>query len=208
MKYLENFEWRYATKRMNGQKIPSEKLNNILKAIQLAPTSLGLQPLKILVIESQEGKEKLSEACKQPQVLESSAMLVFCAWDKVTNEHIDKYIENISKTRNQEISSLENFKNMIIGFTSSMDENNLQNWTSRQAYITLGFGLATAALENVDATPMEGFNATILDEVFQLKEKSLKSVVLMSLGYRDEEKDHLAKAQKVRRQQSELFERM
>ncbi len=206
MNYIESFEWRYATKRMNGQKVPAEKLDNILKAIQLAPTSLGLQPIKILVVESPGGKAMLAKACQQPQVMESSAMLVFCYWDSITEEKIDKYLKNISETRNQEMDSLTDFRKMITGFSGSLSAESQHNWASRQAYLALGFGLAAAALEQVDATPMEGFNPQILDETFGLKEKGLKSIVLMAVGYRDEGKDYLVKAKKVRRSMNDLFE--
>jgi nitroreductase/dihydropteridine reductase len=208
MNYIENFEWRYATKRMNGQKVPAEKLDNILKAIQLAPTSLGLQPIKILVVESPGGKAMLAKACNQPQVMESSAMLIFCYWDSITDEKIDNYLKNISETRNQEIASLTDFRKMITGFSGSMSVEAQNIWAARQAYIALGFGLVAAALEKVDATPMEGFNTQIADKVFGLNEKGLKSVVLMAVGYRDEAKDYLVKAKKVRRSISELFERV
>jgi nitroreductase/dihydropteridine reductase len=43
-------EWRYATKKMNGEKIPQEKLDYILEAARMAPSSSGLQQYKIIVI--------------------------------------------------------------------------------------------------------------------------------------------------------------
>ena len=135
-------------------------------------------------------------------------MLVFCYLDNNSDENIDNYIKNISETRNQEISELTQFRNMITGFSGSLSSDDQKNWASRQAYIALGFALAAAALEKVDATPMEGFNQPIADEVFGLKEKGLKSAVLMAVGYRDEAKDYLVKSKKVRRNMSELFEKI
>jgi nitroreductase len=208
MEYLKQFEWRYATKRMNGQKVPTEKLDNILWAVQLAPTSLGLQPFKVLVIESEEAKQKLSKACQQPQVFESSAILVFCHWTEVSGDQINEYITNIAETRNLELSMLNDFKNMIVGSTQGLNETAIQGWNARQTYIALGFGLAASAMENVDATPMEGFNSSVLDEVFNLPQKGLKSVALMAIGYRDAEKDYLANMKKVRRDKALLFERL
>jgi nitroreductase len=57
----------------------------------------------------------------------------------------------------------------------------------------------------VDSCPIEGFNATALDELLGLPEKNLTSVLVMALGYRDEAKDFLAKAPKVRKPYDELF---
>ena len=45
---------------------------------------------------------------------------------------------------------------------------------------------------------MEGFNATALDELLNLKEKGLRSVTLLPLGYRDAANDWLVNMKKVR----------
>jgi nitroreductase len=60
-------------------------------------------------------------------------------------------------------------------------------------------------MEKIDSCPMEGFNNVNLDEILQLKERGLKSVALLALGYRNEELDMLAKAKKVRREKDKLF---
>jgi nitroreductase len=203
---IETLNWRYATKRMNSTKIPSEKLDVILEAIQLSPSSVGLQPYTVFVIEDQEIKQKIQKvAFMQPQIVESSHLIVFASWKKVTAENISDYIQLIAETRDVTVESLEAFKTSITnGILSRGDEINAQ-WASRQAYIALGHGLVAAASEHVDATPMEGFDANGLDEILGLNEKGLHSVVIMTLGYRDVENDILVNAKKVRRPHKELF---
>lgn len=206
MELLETLNWRYAAKRMNGQKLPQEKLDKILDAIQLAPTSLGLQPFSVIVVEDEKIRQTISEkACQQPQVLESSHLLVFASWDSVSPEKVDDYMQNIAQTRGVSVDSLNDFKAMINGFVGGIEGEAVKNWTARQAYIAFGVGLVAAAHERVDATPMEGFNPAAMDEILGLKEKGLSSVVVIALGYRDQEKDTLATASKVRRQKEELF---
>ena len=61
MELIEKLNWRYATKAMNGQKIPKEKLDNIIEAISLAPTTSGLQPFEIIVISNQELKSNFEK---------------------------------------------------------------------------------------------------------------------------------------------------
>ncbi|CAG5004650.1 Putative NAD(P)H nitroreductase YfkO [Dyadobacter sp. CECT 9275] len=202
---IEKLNWRYAAKRMTGTPIPSEKLDTILEAIQLAPSSMGLQPYNIIVVGDPELKNKIfAEAAAQPQVKESSHLLVFAAWEKVTSESISDYIGLIAKTRDISVESLAQFQKALGGILGRSEEVNF-NWSARQAYIALGHGLVAAAVEGVDATPMEGFNNAKLDEILGLKEKGLRSVVLLTLGYRDSANDHLAGAKKVRRPQEELF---
>lgn len=206
MELIKSLEWRYASKKMNGDKVPDEKVDNILKAIQLTPSSMGLQPYTVLVITNPELKKKIQPvANNQSQIADSSHLLVFAAWADITPQQVEEYIQNTSTTRNMPPEGLEGFKNILLGIiTKNTTEENFQ-WAARQAYIAFGTAIAAAAEERVDATPMEGFNAAALDELLQLNEKGLRSVTLLPLGYRDTEKDWLANLPKVRRQREKLF---
>ena len=203
---IEKLNWRYAAKRMNGEIVPQEKLNTILEAIKLSPSSVGLQPYKVLVISDKNLKEKIyKEAAQQPQIVESSHLLVFAVWEKITAEQVSEYINLVASTRGITVESLAQYHSKISdGILGRTEEINF-NWSARQAYIALGHASVAAATEHVDATPMEGFNNAKLDEILGLNEKGLKSVVIMTLGYRDYENDMLAKAKKVRRSNEDLF---
>ncbi len=208
MSTLTNLKWRYATKHMSGQKVPAEKLENILEAIQLAPTSIGLQPFTVLVVEDPEMRAKIAPAIyNQPQITEGSHVLIFAAWNNINDASIDKYINHIASLRDISVASLAGMRNMINGAVSGKTPEQLLNWNSRQAYIALGTGLVAAAEEQVDATPMEGFDPDALDTVLGLKEQGLHSTVILTLGYRDAAKDYLSNAAKVRRHKDELFVR-
>jgi len=209
MSVLTDLKWRYATKRMNGQKVPADKIEIILEAIQLAPSSIGLQPFTIMVVEDPGIRAKIAPAIKnQPQITEGSHVLVFAAWTTVSNENVEKYLTQIANLRGISFDSLTGMRNSIHGIVTGKTPEQLLNWTSRQAYIALGFGLIAAATEQVDATPMEGFNPDELDEVLGLKEKGLHSTVVMTLGYRDPKNDRMNNVAKVRREKSELFVRL
>lgn len=209
MSTLNNLNWRYATKRMNGQKVPAEKLENILDAIQLAPTSLGLQPFSVIVVEDPEVRAKIAPAIyNQPQITEGSHVLVFAAWKEYSAENVQKYLNHIASLRGIPVEALDGMKSMITGSISGKTPEQLLTWNMRQAYIALGFGLVAAAVEEVDATPMEGFDPDALDAALGLSEKGLRSTVILTLGYRDAEKDYLNGAAKVRRDKEELFVRI
>ncbi|MFC4233049.1 nitroreductase family protein [Parasediminibacterium paludis] len=206
MSLIQQLEWRYATKKMSGEKIPADKLQNILRATQLSASSYGLQPYTILVIEDAATKEKLAPAAyNQPQIAASSQLLVFCAWTDITEKEIAAFIDNIAKTRNMDAEHLAGYKSMMEGSITKLTVEQKQIWASKQIYIALGTALVAAASEEVDATPMEGFNAQQFDEILGLAAKGLKSVVILPLGYRAAD-DQLASAIKVRRDQSELFQ--
>ncbi|KAA9345541.1 nitroreductase family protein [Adhaeribacter soli] len=206
MNLLEALNWRYAAKRMTGARVPENKLNNILEAIRLSASSMGLQPYTILVIQNQDLKKEIFEkAAQQPQIVEASALLVFAAWDPVTEEQIDEYIDHVAEERGVNPDTLADFRNGIKTMVKGRTPEVNFNWAARQAYLALGTGLAAAASEEVDATPMEGFSPEELDKVLNLPEKGLRSVVIMTLGYRDPERDPLVNVKKVRRQKEKLF---
>lgn len=206
MDLIESLEWRYASKRMNGRRVPQEKVNKILDAIRLAPSSMGLQPYNVLLIEDEALKKKIQPlAFNQPQIVESSHLLVFAAWNNVSPEQIEEYIQQTASVRDVPVASLDDFKNMLLNMAKNRSEEENFDWAARQAYIAFGVALVAAASEAVDATPMEGFNSTALDELLKLEEKGLKSVTLLPLGYRDAENDWLAKLPKVRREKEKLF---
>lgn len=205
--YIEKLNWRYATKRMNNTPVAEDKLNRIVEAIQLAPTSLGLQPFKLLVIKDAATRAKIAPAIyNQPQITEGAAVLVFAVWENAGLKEVDAYINQIAAERNMPLEALADFKGMIVGAIDGKTPAELQLWFAKQAYIALGFGLVAAALEGVDTTPMEGFDPAALDLALGLNEKGLKSAVVLAVGNRDEANDYLVNAKKVRRPQSELVE--
>lgn len=206
MTLIETLNWRYATKRMNGNKIPREKLDNILEAIRLTPSSAGLQPYSVIVVENKEMLERIyQEACQQDQIPQASHLLVFAANAQTTPAHVDQTFRLTASTRNIPFDTIAPYAERVAGYVSSKQPEDNFNWAARQAYIALGHAVVAAAVENVDATPMEGFNNAKMDEILGLDAKGLRSVVIMPLGYRDEENDFLAKAKKVRRPSEELF---
>jgi nitroreductase/dihydropteridine reductase len=208
MDLIQQLNWRYAAKKMTGAKVPQEKVERILEAIRLSVSSAGLQPYKIVVIENPELKGRIHElAAPQAQIVEASHLLVCAPWTEVTGADVDNYMQQIADIRHVPLESLAPFANSIKGFTTRSQELNAA-WAARQAYIALGFGTVAAAMEEVDACPMEGFNTEKLDEILGLKEKGLKSYAILALGYRDTEKDFLAKAPKVRRSKEDLFIRL
>jgi len=203
---LQNLHWRYATKRMNGEKVPAEKMENILESIRLTATSNGLQPFTVLVIEDEELRKKLLPAAfNQPQLVEGSHLLIFAAWKEISAEKIDRYFEQVVKERNLKPEDLAQYATFLKNNFSAQTQEQQFNWASKQAYIALGTAMVAAAEEKVDSTPMEGFNPAEVDAILGLPEKGLGAAALLALGYRDTSKDHMANAKKVRRAKEELF---
>lgn len=205
MDIISALKWRYATKSMSGDAVPQEKVDKILESIQLTASSAGFQPYQVLVIQNKDLLEKIKPvAFNQPQITKASHLLVFAAWDRVTQERVDAMVKNIAQIRQVSEDSLGAIRSYGDRFMAQTAEQNFQ-WAARQAYIALGTALITAASLEVDSTPMEGFDSSVLDELLGLHDKGLKSVLLLPLGYRDPANDWLLPLKKVRMPKEALF---
>lgn len=199
MSLNEALNWRYAAKRMNGRRVPEDKLQRILDAAHLAPSSFGLQPYTLLVVEDAALRRTLqAKAANQSQVAECSHLVVFAAWDSIEEAHVDDLLARMVELRHLERPSLEPYGQMVKGAVAKLSPEDRHHWAAKQAYIALGTLLTAAAVERVDASPMEGFDAEALDDLLELKQKNLRSVLLVALGYRDADHDRHAGLNKVR----------
>ena len=218
MNLLDALQWRYATKKFDSTKKVDQKLvDQIIDAAWLAPTSSGLQPFKVIEIINQDLKNKIvSISNNQHQVADASHLLVFAAWDDYTEQRIDSIYGYIAHERglppniNKDYTDM--LKSVYLNRPAQPKENALpmEGYTNfdhatHQVYIAFAMAIAMAAELKVDATPMEGFDNKALDELLNLREQGLKSVVILPLGYRDSANDWLISMKKVRHPKSEFL---
>lgn len=206
MELLDKLNWRYATKAMNGKTVSQDKIDRIIEAARLAPTSSGLQPFEIIVITNQKVKEEIKAiAWNQSVVSDCSHLLVFAAWDTYTPERIHKMYDLSDEVRNfSNKEAADAYRQRLLNFYPQRDPEENFIHTSKQAYIAFGIAMVAAAFEGVDCTPIEGFDPPAADKILGLKEKGLRSCLLLPLGYRDAEKDWLVNLPKVRKSTEDL----
>lgn len=199
MSLIEALNWRYATKKMTGEKVSQDKVDQILAVAQLAPSSSGLQPFKIFVVTNPELKEKIKAVgFGQSQLTDASHVLIFAAWDNYTEERIRAAFEYTNSQRGVPNSATEDYvSKLVANYTNRTAEENY-NHAAKQAYIAFGLALTEAALLKVDATPMEGFEQDKLDALLGFEALGLRSTTILPLGYRDEAGDWLVNLKKVR----------
>ncbi|MFD3276722.1 NAD(P)H-dependent oxidoreductase [Aquirufa echingensis] len=209
MSLINDLSWRYATKRMNGNKVSADKIESLLDAIRLSASGFGLQPYQVFVIENPELRAQIQPiAYGQPQITEASHILVFAAWNDITEEKIDAFIQLVSETRNVPVEALADYRGAIAGSMLQLPMEVQAGWAARQVYLAMGTALAAAAELKIDTTPMEGFVPAKLDELLDLSAKGLHSVLILAVGERDAANDYMANAAKVRYSKDELFVRM
>lgn len=195
--------WRYATQKYNPtQKVSEENMQEILEAINSAPTSYGLQPFKLIHVKSPELRKQLRAASyDQSPVTDASDLLIFTVNRNMDSEHINSYMKRIVEVRQVEREKLNRFEQNIAGVLGNLSSEELIAWNTKQAYIGLGFGLVMAAHLGIDSTPMEGFQKDKYDEILGLEDDH--SVLVLTFGYRSDE-DHTQHHKKVRKTLEQL----
>ena len=203
---LDKMQWRYAAKKMDAAKVvPQDKVERIIEAARLAPTSSGLQPFEIILVTNKDIRAQIQAAAhNQAQITEGSHLLVFAAWDTYTADRINHMFDLTNAERGGTNEGWENYRQMLLKNYPARDAQVNFEHAARQAYIGLGASLIAAAFEEVDSTPMEGFDPKSVDDILGLETKGLRSVALMPLGYRLKGQDWLETLKKIRRPVSEF----
>lgn len=200
MSLIEDLKWRHAVKAYDPEKkVSQEDIDKIVEAARLAPTSSGLQPFKVLVVENQALKEELAKGALNPECMrECSHVLIFAAWDRYTAERIDQVYDYTTDERDLPRGRFGSYTDKLKSiYLNEAAERNFAH-TARQTYIALGLALAQAAELRVDSTPAEGFDNQIVDNVLELEKLGLKSVSLMYIGVADSSRDWISTMKKVR----------
>lgn len=204
--FLDNQNWRYATKKFDStKKISTEDLNTLKEAIRLSSSSYGLQPYKILIIESPELRAKIQPAAwGQSQIVDASHLIVFANRKTINEAEVDAFFDNISQTREIPLEALSGYQGFLKGKINELSADEQNTWNSKQTYLALGNLLNAAAELKIDVTPMEGFSPSAVNEILGFNDLGLNASLIAPIGYRSEE-DATQHQKKVRKSNEELF---
>ncbi|MDD2328853.1 MAG: NAD(P)H-dependent oxidoreductase [bacterium] len=208
MNIIEPLKWRYATKRMTGEKIPEKDLESILEALRLTPSAYGLQPYSVVLTENRELLQQIFEqSCPQVVLQQCSHLLIFKAKKQLDEACVEEYLEEFRRVRNASDAHIDGYREKIQRVINDPAINTF-NWSTHQTYLALGYATFAAALLGIDATPIEGFDPKALNRLLALNEEEEETVLMLTLGYRDTGEDRLAHQPKVRKPLHKLVERL
>jgi len=205
MDIIKSLEWRYATKKFDSsKKLTTAQIDTLKKAFNLTATSYGLQPIRLVIVTNQALKESLVEhSFNQRQVADASHLLVICIQEEITKKDINASFDQQLEERKLEEKSIAAFRNYLLDTFEKMSIEKQQEIGKLNAYIALGNLLTVCASEKIDACPMEGFNPAKYDEILSLKNHQLKSVLVLPVGFRDQE-DFMQNMVKVRKSMDQI----
>ena len=204
--FIENQNWRYATKKFDATKKVSDADLAILKeAIRLSTSSYGLQPYKVLIIENEEIRKQLQPVSwGQSQIVDASHLFVFANYTDIEDTHIDSYVDNIAATRGLNVGDLQGYSDFMKSKIVPLPADKKAIWTSKQTYLALANLMNAAAELKIDVTPMEGFEPEKYNEILGLDALGLNASLVATVGYRHED-DANQKVKKVRKSEADLF---
>lgn len=200
MSLIDNLNWRHAVKAFkSGEKVSQDNIDKIIEATRLAPTSSGLQPFRLIVVENQAVKEKLVEGALNPDCMKDcSHVFVFAGWDNYTDDKIDHVFDMTTDARDLPRGRFSSYTDQLKDAMNAQTQAQNFAHIGKQAYIALGLAMAQAAELKVDTCPAEGFNPQVIDDVLALDKHGLKSIVILYVGVSDPERDWIAPMAKVR----------
>ena len=209
MNALESLNWRYATKKFDANRTLTDvQVDQLLEAGNLAASSYGLQPYKLLVIKNQDLQDQLvAHSYNQRQVADASHVIVIAVRTDVNADYISAFSERVEKTRGLDAGTMNTYRDVMVGTIGKLSAEDLFQWSAKQTYIVLGTMMAAAAQMEIDTCPMEGFVPAKYDELLDLKSKNLRSVLVLPVGYRAED-DATQHQKKVRLPLDEIVVRV
>ena len=197
MNIIDVAKSRYTTKVFDSsKKIPAEKVEQIKQLLRLSPSSTNLQPWHFILASSDEGKARVAKATSgfysfnEPKVLNASHVVVFCAKTTLDEDYLSKVLQQEQadgRFANSEVMAGQNKGRTYFANLHRFDYKDAQHWMEKQVYLNVGNFLLGVAALGIDAVPIEGFDARILDTEFGLREKGFTSVVIVPLGYRSKD---------------------
>ncbi len=209
MNSLQSLNWRYATKKFDANRsLTDAQINQLLEAGNLAASSYGLQPYKLVVIQNQNLQDQLvAHSYNQHQVADASHVIVIAVRTDVDANYISAFSARMEQERGLDAGMLDPYKGMMLGTIGQLSQEDLYQWAAKQAYIVLGTMISAAAQMEIDSCPMEGFVPDQYDQLLDLESKNLRSVLVLPVGYRSED-DAAQHQKKIRMPLEEIVVRV
>ncbi|MDF0748667.1 NAD(P)H-dependent oxidoreductase [Marinobacter sp. 71-i] len=178
-------DWRYAVREFSSEKLSDQAVESLVDAARKSASSYGLQPYKMLVIESRAvRKDLLPYSFGQQKILDCSHLIVFAAHTGVGDQTVDRYVKQLMEVRGVSYDDVSGYAGHMKQALASKSPAQKREWAHQQACIALGTLLTAAAALKIDSCPMTGFDHGAYDQVLGLTEQGLEASAIVALGYR------------------------
>lgn len=198
---------RHSTKAFDAStKLTAEQAENLKTLLQYSPSSTNSQPWHFIVASTEEGKARVAKSAaggyvfNERKMLDASHVVVFCAKTAMDDAWLEKVLDQEDADGRFATPEAKAGNHKGRTFFADMHRKDLKDdnhWMQKQVYLNVGNFLLGVAAMGLDAVPIEGFDAAVLDAEFDLTEKGFTSVVVVPVG-RHSVEDFNAKLPKSR----------
>ncbi|EAO2684382.1 oxygen-insensitive NAD(P)H nitroreductase [Salmonella enterica] len=184
---------RYSTKAFDpSKKLTAEEADNVKTLLQYSPSSTNSQPWHFIVASTEEGKARVAKSAvgnytfNERKMLDASHVVVFCAKTAMDDAWLQRVVDQEDAHGRFATPEAKAANDKGRRFFADMHRVSLKDdhqWMARQVYLNVGNFLLGVAAMGLDAVPIEGFDAEVLDAEFGLKEKGYTSLVVVPVGH-------------------------
>ncbi|WP_187938571.1 NAD(P)H-dependent flavin oxidoreductase FrxA [Helicobacter pylori] len=188
---------RFAAKKYDpNRRISQKDWEALVEVGRLAPSSIGLEPWKMLLLKNERMKEDLKPMAWGALFgLEgASHFVIYLARKGVTydSDYVKKVMHEVKKrdydTNSRFAQIIKNFQENDMKLNS---ERSLFDWASKQTYIQMANMMMVAAMLGIDSCPIEGYDQekveAYLEEKGYLNTAEFGVSVMACFGYRNQE---------------------
>ena len=182
--FLRLLRFRHACKLFDERRpVARADLDFVLEAGRLAPSSLGLEPWRFLVVEDPDLRRHLRPSCwNQSQITSAGAVIVILALTAELRPETG-YARRMLRRLVASEAELEEAMQIYRGIT----HGDLAAWSVAQCHIAATEMMLAAAAIGIDSCPMGGFEPEGVAEVLAIDRSQFEVALLLALGYRAQE---------------------
>ncbi len=214
MNLIEILNTRYSVKEFDStKKISDEDIIKIKALLRLSASSVNSQPWHFVIANTDQGKKQISKSTQgffnfnEAKVIDASQVVVFCSRTDMDEDYLLHVLEKEEADGRLAVKEVKDNqhrgRSMFVNIHRN-DSKDLQHWMEKQVYLNIGNLLLGVAALGIDAVPMEGFDAKVLDEELGLRKKGYTAIAIVALGYRSD-KDFNAELPKSRLAEDEII---
>ncbi len=166
-----------------GRNISAETLRELLDLAALAPSSMNLQPWRVIVVNDPERKRELRKcAFDQPKVEEASAVLIMIAAPGAIEENLNHVLESWVQLGYMKPEAVDTYRGLAGKLYGSPDSLTRKLFAVKNTSLFAMNVMVAARGLGLETHPMDGFDEDAVKRAFSIAQDNLIPM-LIAVGY-------------------------
>lgn len=166
--------------------ITDDKIDELLRLANLAPSSFNLQPWRVVVVKSPERKKALREcAMGQPKAEEASAVLIIVADPDALEENVPRVLDSWEKLGYLKPENRDGTENLMMTHYGEPGSFKRILFAVKNASLFAMNLMLAARGVGLETHPMDGFDEEALKKEFRIPEDKRVPMLVAVGGLRE-----------------------